>query len=487
MNALSDLTSLVERLNEASVTCIGDLMLDRFIYGEVERVSPEAPVPVLRVASETDMLGGAGNVVRNLAALQARSALAAVVGDDEAGHRTETLLRELPHCRPFLIVEPGRGTTIKTRCIGGNQQILRVDREQRDAIAEETSEALLANLKEGLAATQVCVLSDYGKGVLTADLTRSAIELAHASGCRVVIDPKGTDYERYRGADVITPNREELAIATGMPARQEADLVSAAQQLRERYSIGAVVVTRSEEGMSVIEADAIHHLPAETLEVYDVSGAGDTVVATLAAACAVGMPLAAAAQLANVAAGIAVSKLGTAVTEARELLATLRHRQLLDFEGKVMDHQLARRLTQSWQAEGLVVGFTNGCFDLIHPGHVALLENARKACDRLVVGLNSDASTTRLKGPQRPVQNEAARATVLASMSSVDMVVTFSDDTPLALLEELRPDVLIKGADYTLDQVVGADLVHGYGGRVELIEIVPEQSTTRIVDRLGSV
>jgi len=487
MNALSDLTSLVERLNEASVTCIGDLMLDRFVYGEVERVSPEAPVPVLRVASETDMLGGAGNVIRNLAALEARSALAAVVGDDEAGHRTETLLRELPHCRPFLIVEPGRGTTIKTRCIGGNQQILRVDREQRDAIAEETSEALLANLKEGLTATQVCVLSDYGKGVLTADLTRAVIELAHASGCRVVIDPKGTDYERYRGADIITPNREELAIATGMAAREEADLVNAAQQLRERYSIGAVVVTRSEEGMSVIEEDAIHHLPAETLEVYDVSGAGDTVVATLAAACAVGTPLAAAAQLANVAAGIAVSKLGTAVTEARELLAILRQRQLLDFEGKVLDHQLACQLTQSWQADGLVVGFTNGCFDLIHPGHVALLEKARKTCDRLVVGLNSDASTRRLKGPQRPVQNEAARATVLASMSSVDMVVTFSDDTPLALLEELRPDVLIKGADYKLDQVVGADLVHGYGGRVELIEIVPEQSTTRIVDRLSSV
>jgi D-beta-D-heptose 7-phosphate kinase/D-beta-D-heptose 1-phosphate adenosyltransferase len=275
MHSLSELLDLVDRLSEASVTCIGDLMLDRFIYGEVERVSPEAPVPVLRVANETDMLGGAGNVVRNLAALNARSALAAVVGDDEAGHRTESLLRELPHCRPFLIVEPGRGTTIKTRCIGGNQQILRVDREQYDAIASETTEALLANLKEGLTTTRTCVLSDYGKGVLTAELTRAVIELAHESGCRVVIDPKGTDYERYRDADVITPNREELAVATGMAVREEPDLVRAAQQLRERYAIGAVVVTRSEEGLSVIEADAVHHLPAETQEVYDVSGAGD--------------------------------------------------------------------------------------------------------------------------------------------------------------------------------------------------------------------
>ncbi|MDH3452523.1 MAG: PfkB family carbohydrate kinase, partial [Gammaproteobacteria bacterium] len=274
MLPLSELLDLVERLNEASVTCIGDLMLDRFIYGEVERVSPEAPVPVLRVASESDMLGGAGNVARNLAALNVRSALAAVVGDDEAGHRTESLVRELPHCRASLIVEPGRGTTIKTRCIGGNQQILRVDREQRDAITQETAEALLANIKENLAATRACILSDYGKGVLTAELTRAVIELAHRNGCRVVIDPKGVDYERYRGADVITPNREELATATGMPARQEADLIRAAQHVRERYAIGAVVVTRSEEGLTVVEADEVHHLPAETHEVYDVSGAG---------------------------------------------------------------------------------------------------------------------------------------------------------------------------------------------------------------------
>lgn len=487
MIALTELTDLVERLGEANVTCIGDLMLDRFIYGDVERVSPEAPVPVLRVARETEMLGGAGNVARNLAALKTHSALAAVVGDDEAGHRTASLLRELAHCRPCLVVEPGRGTTIKTRCIGANQQILRVDREQCDAIAEETAEALLANLKEALTPARACILSDYGKGVLTAELTRAVIKLAQRNGCRVVIDPKGTDYERYRGADVITPNRDELTQATGMPARQEADLVQAARALRERYAIGVVVVTRSEEGLSVIEADAVHHLAAESQEVYDVSGAGDTVVATLSAALAVGAPIALAAQLANVAAGIAVRKLGTAATEARELLAALRQQQLLDIEGKVVDWEQARRITQAWQANGMTVGFTNGCFDLVHPGHVALLERARKRCDQLIVGLNGDASVKRLKGEQRPLQNEAARATVLASMSSVDLVVAFSEDTPLGLLGTLRPDVLFKGADYALDEVVGAELVRGYGGRVELIEIVPEQSTTRIVDRLSSV
>ncbi len=272
-----------------------------------------------------------------------------------------------------------------------------------------------------------------------------------------------------------------------MPVQEEADLVRAARYLRDRYAIGAVVVTRSEEGLSVIEADAVHHLPAESQEVYDVSGAGDTVVATLAAALAVELPIEIAAQLANVAAGIAVRKLGTAVTEARELQATLRQQQLLNFEGKVVDWDQARRIAQNWQADGLMVGFTNGCFDLVHPGHIALLESARKRCDRLIVGLNSDASVTRLKGPQRPLQNEAARATVLASIASVDLVVTFGEDTPLALLETLRPDALFKGADYTLEQVVGADLVQGYGGRVELIEIVPEQSTTRLVDRLSSV
>ncbi len=485
MYSLPELANLVDRLKQASVACVGDLMLDRFIYGSVERVSPEAPVPVLRVAREREMLGGAGNVARNLTSLGARCALAAVVGDDEAGHRTQSLLSELARCRQYLVVEPGRGTTIKTRCIGGNQQILRVDREQRDPISNETREALFAHVRQGLADVQACILSDYRKGVLTADLIASLIEAAHAAGCLVIVDPKGGDYGRYRGADVVTPNRDELALAANRAVGTSEEIVAAAQYLRETYDLGALMVTRSEEGLSVIDANGAAHLPAQAQEVYDVSGAGDTCVATLAAALAVGIPLIDAAQLANLAAGIAVSKLGTAVAEASELQAALRHRQVLDFEGKVVDRDTAAGTARAWQEKGLTVGFTNGCFDLLHPGHVTLLGRAREACDRLVVALNSDDSVRRLKGEQRPVQTESARATVLASMSSVDLIVIFGEDTPIELLQQLRPDVLFKGADYTLDTVVGADLVQGYGGRVELIEIVPEQSTSNLVSRLG--
>ncbi len=485
MYSLPELANLVDRLKQASVACVGDLMLDRFIYGSVERVSPEAPVPVLRVAREREMLGGAGNVARNLTSLGARCALAAVVGDDEAGHRTQSLLSELARCRQYLVVEPGRGTTIKTRCIGGNQQILRVDREQRDPISNETREALFAHVRQGLADVQACILSDYRKGVLTADLIASLIEAAHAAGCLVIVDPKGGDYNRYRGADVVTPNRDELALAANRAVGTSEEIVAAAQYLRETYDLGALMVTRSEEGLSVIDANGAAHLPAQAQEVYDVSGAGDTCVATLAAALAVGIPLIDAAQLANLAAGIAVSKLGTAVAEASELQAALRHRQVLDFEGKVVDRDTAAGTARAWQEKGLTVGFTNGCFDLLHPGHVTLLGRAREACDRLVVALNSDDSVRRLKGEQRPVQTESARATVLASMSSVDLIVIFGEDTPFELLQQLRPDVLFKGADYTLDTVVGADLVQGYGGRVELIEIVPEQSTSNLVSRLG--
>ncbi len=485
MYSLPELANLVDRLKQASVACVGDLMLDRFIYGSVERVSPEAPVPVLRVAREREMLGGAGNVARNLTSLGARCALAAVVGDDEAGHRTQSLLSELARCRQYLVVEPGRGTTIKTRCIGGNQQILRVDREQRDPISNETREALFAHVRQGLVDVQACILSDYAKGVLTADLIATLIEAAHAAGCLVIVDPKGGDYGRYRGADVVTPNRDELALAANRAVGTSEEIVAAAQYLRETYDLGALMVTRSEEGLSVIDANGAAHLPAQAQEVYDVSGAGDTCVATLAAALAVGIPLIDAAQLANLAAGIAVSKLGTAVAEASELQAALRHRQVLDFEGKVVDRDTAAGTARAWQEKGLTVGFTNGCFDLLHPGHVTLLGRAREACDRLVVALNSDDSVRRLKGEQRPVQTESARATVLASMSSVDLIVIFGEDTPFELLQQLRPDVLFKGADYTLDTVVGADLVQGYGGRVELIEIVPEQSTSNLVSRLG--
>ncbi|SEH48905.1 D-glycero-beta-D-manno-heptose-7-phosphate kinase [Magnetospirillum fulvum] len=484
MTELSALADRVERLRATSVLCVGDVMLDRFVYGSVDRISPEAPIPVLAIERESAMLGGAGNVVRNLVALGAHPAFISVVGDDVPGREIARLVGEHETIAPSLLVEPGRQTTIKTRFFASNQQLLRADRETRAALDESIRDQVLARAAEVLAGARVMVLSDYGKGVLAPEMVAGLI--ARAAGKVVVVDPKGTDYSIYAGATIVTPNRKELHEATGMAVNNDDEVVAAARHLIATCGIGSVLVTRSQDGMTLVQGDgAVHHLPAEAREVFDVSGAGDTVVATLAAALASGASLLDGALLANVAAGIVVAKVGTAVAYADELVAVLHHGDLTAGGSKIVTAAAAADLADLWRRKGQKVGFTNGCFDLLHPGHVSILAQARAACDRLVVGLNSDASVQRLKGPTRPVQSEAARATVLSSLASVDLVVIFGEDTPLALIETLRPDVLVKGADYTVATVVGADLVQGWGGKVVLADLVDGQSTTNTIRRMN--
>lgn len=477
-----DLGEAVRRLSRTSVLVIGDAMLDRYVYGEVSRISPEAPVPILGVDREVAMPGGAGNVVRNLTALGAAVAFVSLVGDDQAGSDLTALIGGQPNVEPWLLVQGGRTTTLKTRYIAHGQQLLRADQEETGPIHPKLAERLLRIARDAMAATSVTVLSDYRKGVLTGELATHLVAAARQAGRPVIVDPKGQDYSRYAGADVITPNRRELAEASGMPVGSEAELVAAAAALRARHSFGAVLVTRSEDGMTLVDAAGARHFPAEAAEVFDVSGAGDTVVATLAAGLAAGVPLPVAVRLANIAAGIVVGKVGTAVARQTDLLAALSPQG--GALRKVMTREAAVEQVERWRRMGWRIGFTNGCFDLLHPGHVHLLEQARSACDRLVVGMNSDASVRRLKGPTRPVQPEAARAAVLASLSSVDLVCVYDEDTPLELLQLLRPDLLVKGADYTIETVVGADLVQGWGGQVMLAELLPGHSTTATVARL---
>jgi len=485
MTELSALADRVERLQAVSVLCVGDVMLDRFVYGSVDRISPEAPIPVLRIERETAMLGGAGNVVRNLVALGAAPTFVAVVGDDPAGAEIERLVAAHASLESGLLVEPGRQTTIKTRFFASNQQLLRGDRETRAPVGATERARLLDEATRRLERAGVVVLSDYGKGVLTPGVVSALIARAAAAGKPVVVDPKGADYSIYAGASVVTPNRKELHEATGLPVESDEEVVIAARRLIEGSGIAAVLVTRSQDGMTLVEGTgAVHHLPAEAREVFDVSGAGDTVVATLAAALASGAGLLDAARLANVAAGIVVAKVGTAVAYADELVTALHHDDLTAGDVKIVPSAVAADRVARWRAKGLKVGFTNGCFDLLHPGHVAILNQARAACDRLVVGLNSDASVRRLKGPTRPVQSEAARATVLSSLAPVDLVVIFGEDTPLTLIEALRPDVLVKGADYTVATVVGAEQVQSWGGRVVLAELIEGQSTTNTIRRM---
>lgn len=462
-------------------------MLDRFVYGSVDRVSPEAPIPVLFIERETAMLGGAGNVVRNLVALGAAPAFVSVVGDDIAGREVTRLVGEHGEIDPCIVVETGRQTTIKTRFFASHQQLLRADRESRTALTDTIRDQLLSRADKLLDKAGVMVLSDYGKGVLAAPVTAELIRRAKAKGKKIVVDPKGSDYTIYAGATIVTPNRKELFEATTMPVDSDEAVVAAARMLIDTCGLEAVLVTRSQDGMTLVTVDGqIHHLPAEAREVFDVSGAGDTVVATLAAAIASGASLLEGALLANVAAGIVVGKVGTAVAYAEEVIAALHHDDLTSGEAKIMCSGIsAVGLVERWRRKGYKVGFTNGCFDLLHPGHVSLLTQARAACDKLVVGLNSDASVQRLKGPTRPVQSEASRATVLSSLSTVDLVVIFGEDTPLKLIETLRPDILVKGADYTIDKVVGAEQVQSWGGKVVLADLVNGQSTTNTIKRMN--
>jgi D-beta-D-heptose 7-phosphate kinase / D-beta-D-heptose 1-phosphate adenosyltransferase len=479
-----DLIRLGEALSGARVVCVGDVMLDRFVYGQVERVSPEAPILVLSVAREETSLGGAGNVLRNLDAIGAEACFVAVSGTDAAGGEIGTLLAALGHVESHLLPERGRVTTVKTRYIGGQQQLLRADREQAAPLGASVRADFIDMFRQALKGRNATVISDYAKGVLADGVAAELVAAAREAGHVVLVDPKGTDYAIYRGANLIKPNRRELAMATHRPVGSDIEIATAARVLIEAHELGAVLVSLSEQGMLLVEASgATHRLPTVAREVYDVSGAGDTVMAVMAAALAVGASTLEAARLANIAAGIVVGKIGTASVHARELIEMLIDRDQAQGRKIVMLSSALDHVAR-WRKSGLKIGFTNGVFDLLHPGHISLLQQARAACDRLIVGLNSDASTSRLKGPGRPVNPESARGAVLASVAAVDVVVMFEEDTPLNLITAIKPDVLVKGADYRLDQVVGAEIVQAAGGKVILAELSPGHSTTETIGRM---
>jgi len=485
MSELGQLTHFLPRFHEVRLVCVGDVMLDRFIYGEVERISPEAPIPVVRVSRETSMLGGAGNVARNVAALGAEVSLIAVIGDDETGHETIRQLGALERVSSGLVVAPGRQTTTKTRYLVGAQQLLRADYETTLVLDAHSRAQILDSFAAELIDADLVILSDYAKGVLDPDMLQRIIAMSNASGKPVVADPKSADFTRYAGVLVLTPNAQELARATGLACGSDAE-IEAAARIAFAQTKSAILATRAQAGMSLIEdGKPLLHLAARAPEVFDESGAGDTCVATLGVAVAAGASLAEAAMLANASAGIAVSKPGTAVVYLDDLEAVLHADDLHGAEAKICTVKRALEVIAKWRARGKKIGFTNGCFDLVHPGHVSLLRQARAACDHLVVGLNTDASVKRLKGEGRPIQSEMARAIVLASLASVDMVVLFDEVTPLKLIETFRPDVLVKGADYTIEQVVGFETVQSYGGRILLAKLEDGFSTTQTIARIN--
>ncbi|WP_132033578.1 D-glycero-beta-D-manno-heptose 1-phosphate adenylyltransferase [Aquabacter spiritensis] len=474
--------------SDARVLVIGDAMLDVYCEGSVARVSPEAPVPVVLMANERMVPGGAANVAANIASLGAAADLIAVLGRDSGARDLADLMRaQFPRVGlDHLVQSDTRSTTTKTRVIGNKYQVVRLDREQSGFLDAATENAVLAKIEARLPFCSVVILSDYLKGVCSDRVIRGAIALARAAGKRILVDPKRSDFSIYEGADYLKPNAKELGAATGMPCGTDGEIAAAARRITALTG-ASVIVTRSERGMSFVppEGDPIH-IPTVARSVFDVSGAGDTVMAALALGLQGREPMAHVLAVANAAAAVVVGKAGTATVTPEEIDEEMRARRTRRSaaRSKVVAREEARRAVAQWRAEGRIIGFANGCFDLLHPGHIDLLEQAAEQCDRLVVALNTDASVRRLKGESRPVQDEHARATVMAALGMVDLVVLFDEDTPKALIEALLPDVLVKGADYTVETVVGADIVQANGGRVYLATLVPDMSTSALVRRM---
>jgi D-beta-D-heptose 7-phosphate kinase/D-beta-D-heptose 1-phosphate adenosyltransferase len=464
------------------VLIVGDLMLDRYLDGPVERISPEAPVPVLHVRRTFERAGGAGNVAANVNAMGGSAILIGAVGRDPAADLLRKVLGEADVDTATVVDTPTIPTTTKTRLLAGHSQIARFDEESplNDAAARD---AILERVATHLPKARVAILSDYAKGVCDTAVCRAVIEGAARAGIPTIVDPKGADFSRYCNASVITPNRSEAMAVCGFPIRDSDDAIRAAESIRGRFSIAAVVVTLGEQGMVVVSDGRVAVIPTQAKGVFDVTGAGDTAVAMLAVALAEGMPLEDACVLANAAAGIQVSRIGAARITRSEVMAAIDAQSILA-QGKVLGLEALQIAVRQARVEGKKIGFTNGCFDILHHGHVALLEAAARECDLLVVGVNSDASVTRLKGAPRPYVPSAARQAVLAALSSVAWVCQFDGDTPLELIRALEPDVLIKGADYKAADVVGGDLVLARGGRVVTPLFVANVSTTNIVDSI---
>lgn len=489
---MQELVNTLKAIEKIRIMVIGDLMLDTFIYGDVERISPESPVPVLTVSREDQMLGGAGNVVSSLAALKAHPALLSVVGKDDNGEKAATIAKSLGADISGLIVDESRPTILKTRYLARSQQVLRTDVEKTHPVSADIESKIFNAFQKNLKQAKAVVLSDYGKGLLTKTLLEKIIRAANEAGIPVLADPKGHDFGIYRGADIVTPNRKELGEASGAKnLRSDEEIISAAKKIIRDCGIRSVLATRSEDGMSFVPSVGnVLHLKAQAREVFDVSGAGDTVIAVMAAALASGADFALAAKIANIAGGIAVSKVGTAPVRSEELLAALEGRESGNsLQAPIADWTQAGEQIRKWKAQGLKVGMTGGCFDILHYGHVNYLNEARRKCDRLVLALNHDASVKILKGPSRPVNDETARATVIGALASVDMVVFFGasqageDNTPVAVVTELKPDIFFKGGDYTADQLPEAKPVLAYGGEVEIMKMHEGYSTTSIIEK----
>ena len=472
-------------LTSAHALVIGDVMLDRYLIGSVGRISPEAPVPIVLLKDKNERAGGAANVAANLALLGIKTHLIGCVGNDSEATQLTQLIAEAGIDTTGLIRSQQRPTIAKTRIVSGHQQMMRLDQESNEAFTAEENDALQANIHAALkAGPQIVILSDYAKGLLSLAVCQNIITQCHNLKIPVLVDPKGSDYSKYQGATALTPNKKETAEACKTDIN-DSDLISKANALKTKLGLQFFAVTRGEEGITLID-DTTHHLPATAKQVFDVSGAGDTVIATLAAGLINGLSALESLQMANIAAAVVVGKVGTVPITKADLIEALNAEQGSMQAHKICDmSQLNAKIT-TWKSTGQKIVFTNGCFDLLHAGHVTYLEAAKKRGDKLILGLNTDRSVSAIKGPTRPVVNEQDRARVLAALESVDAVILFDEDTPLNLINTIKPNIIAKGSDYSADQVVGGREVESWGGEIALIDLVEGRSTSKLIKKMNA-
>ncbi len=478
-----ELESILQRSGHPRVLIVGDLILDAYVSGDVARISPEAPIPILTAKRREERLGGAGNVAANLIAMQAEVDVVGVLGDDTNGNALREMMTRMGIDTGGCTIDGSRPTVLKTRMMSGAHQMLRVDWEDASPVGGAASEAMLALLPDRVRRAKAVVLSDYGKGVLTDAVLRNVIAAARAAKIPVLVDPKGEDYARYRGATLVTPNRKEAEQALGRKLAKVDDMSRAADDLMKLADLDAAVVTLGADGIYYKDKRGVFgHVPAQARAVFDVTGAGDTVVAQLAFHLADGVPLGAAVELANQAAAITVGRLGTHAVSRSELAAHIA--ESAPHAGKVVVGDELEVLLAQWRKDGKRIVFTNGCFDVLHPGHTSYLRFAKSKGDMLIVGVNDDSSVKRLKGETRPFNCLADRMEMLAALEMVDAVTSFTEDTPLKIIEKVTPHALVKGEDWSDKGVVGREWVESHGGTVHLAPMVPGQSTTSILDRM---
>ena len=462
-----------------NILVVGDLMIDHYLWGKCERISPEAPVQVVAIEKETSVLGGAGNVINNLAALGATVAVLSVIGNDDNAKELKTLLKEIEIDTDSLVVQENRNTSKKSRIIASHQQVVRYDKESTEDISSESQTQIIEIFTKELESYDIVLLSDYGKGVLTDALTKKLIHLANHAGKKVLVDPKGSNYAKYDGAYLLTPNKKEAIEASGIEIADDKTLLKAIVTLKNTCSLEVSLITLSEDGIAIYD-DTLRTHPTVAREVYDVTGAGDTVIASLGFALACGYDIDKAVQFSNLAAGVVVGKLGSATATLNEIIEYESSLNKSTSDSHIKTLEEISLLSQELKKRGKKIVFTNGCFDILHVGHVKYLEEAKSYGDVLILGLNSDESVRRLKGPTRPVNTEDDRAYILASLEAVDYVVKFYDDTPYALIKAVQPHILVKGGDYEGKEVVGQDIAD----ELRLVDFVDGKSTTKTIERI---